>query len=273
GAWPDELLGRHDDRAFVLRKAGFIRPDRWCAHLMDHPGISLVGAAVHQFAPGCPVVTTLDDGRVFEADLLVLCVAEAARSLPGLDWLPLKLIRGQVSYCAATTASRKWQQAVCHAGYLTPALDDLHCVGATFDLNRQDTAPATADDDANLAQLRAHLPDCWRALGGESAQIVGNRAALRCQSTDFLPLVGPLPDPSSLEALAGIWLNLAHGSRGITHTPLCADLIADQVSGLVPAADPDIVDALAPERFIIRQRRRKPEQKGRSGKNIHTRTL
>ena len=33
-------------------------------------------------------------------------------------WLPLKHIRGQVSYCRATDASRRWQQAQCHGGYL-----------------------------------------------------------------------------------------------------------------------------------------------------------
>ncbi len=273
GAWPDELLGHRDDGGFVLKNAGFIRPDRWCEHLMNHPGIQLTQAAVQQFAPGCPVVTTLDDGRVLEADLLVLCMAEAARSLPGLDWLRLKLIRGQVSYCAATTASRQWQQAVCHAGYLTPALDGVHCVGATFNLDRHDITPVAADDDANLSQLRAHLPDHWRALGGESIRVVGSRAALRCQTTDFLPLVGPLPDSSSVETPAGVWLNLAHGSRGMTHTPLCADLIADQVSERVPSADPEIVDALAPERFIIRQRRRQPARNGGSRKNLHAGTL
>jgi len=267
GAWPDELLERHKDSGFVLKNAGFIRPDRWCQHLMDHPGIRFSRSAIRHFEPGRPVATTLDNGSEMETDLLVLCLAETVRSLTSLDWLPLKLIRGQVTYCAATPQSRLWGQAVCHAGYLTPALDDLHCVGATFDLDRQDPCVDPADDCANLAQLRAHLPDQWQALGGDTIKVVGSRAAIRCQTTDFLPLVGPVPDhtTSPHHMLTGIYLNLAHGSRGITHTPLCADLIADQASGLPPPADPGVIDALAPERFILRHRRKVQKRVGKSG--------
>ncbi|MFW5815628.1 MAG: FAD-dependent oxidoreductase, partial [Wenzhouxiangella sp.] len=108
-----------------------------------------------------------------------------------------------------------------------------------------------------------HLPEHWQALGGESIQVAGQRAAVRCQTPDFLPLAGPLPDPghNPHRPVPGVYLNLAHGSRGLTHTPLCADLIADQASGLSPFPDAELIDALAPERFILRRRRRDPDWK------------
>jgi tRNA 5-methylaminomethyl-2-thiouridine biosynthesis bifunctional protein len=260
GLWPPEMLVR-DDRGVRLKNAGYLRPARWCRHLLDHPAIECLGRAISDCPGPADGAVRLDDGQVLTADAVVLGMAAEAATLPRLDWLPLKAIRGQVSYCAATLESRRWTEAICHAGYLTPAVDGTHCVGATFEPKTSDTSLRDADDERNLSQLKDHLPDHWTALGGDSARIIGRRAALRCQSPDYLPLVGTLPDPTANPHTLrdGIVLNLAHGSRGITHTPLCADLVADQLCGLPSSLDPEIVDALTPERFILRWRRRQPD--------------
>ncbi len=260
GTWPQALLERQGPRQVLFHGAGYLRPARWCRHLLDHPAIELTRDRVQGFSADGGLRVQTHGSGCLAADVLVLAMAEAVRQLPALDWLPLKTIRGQVSYVPATAASRQWDQAVCHAGYLTPALDGLHCVGATFDLHEIDTRIRTDDDRTNLEQLREHLPGHWQALGGTSIKVAGQRAAVRCQTPDFLPLAGPLPDPGHHphRIIPGVYLNLAHGSRGLTHTPLCADLIADRASGLSPFPDAELIDALAPERFILRKRRRDP---------------
>lgn len=259
-AWPDEMLIR-DERGARLKNAGYLRPARWCEHLLDHPAIERIEHSIKGLNAASSAGAVLDDGRALAADAVVLAVAAAAATLPGLAWLPLRSIRGQVSYCAATTESRRWTEAICHAGYLTPAVGDSHCVGATFDPHSSDLSARSGDDRKNLEQLKNYLPDHWRALGGESARVVGRRVGLRCQSPDFLPLVGALPDPTvnPHRLHERILLNVAHGSRGITHTPLCADLIAETLGDLPPSLDADVVDALAPERFVMRRRRREPD--------------
>ncbi|MGY6553672.1 MAG: bifunctional tRNA (5-methylaminomethyl-2-thiouridine)(34)-methyltransferase MnmD/FAD-dependent 5-carboxymethylaminomethyl-2-thiouridine(34) oxidoreductase MnmC [Wenzhouxiangella sp.] len=264
--WPTELLEPVASAAVLLHGAGYLRPVRWCQSLLDHPAIDFRPATLRAFRAADALRIELEqDGQreVQTADALFLCMAEGSRALPGLDWLPLKLIRGQVSYVRATQASLNWQQAICHAGYLTPALDGLHCVGATYDLKRTSAEIDPADDQTNLDQLREQLPEHWHALGGEHMQIADRRAAVRCQTPDFLPLAGPLADPSELphRIVPDVYLNLAHGSRGITHTPLCADLVADLASDLNPVADAELIEALAPERFILRRRRREPDWK------------
>lgn len=260
GVWPPEMLVR-DDCGVRLKNAGYLRPARWCRHLLDHPAIERLSRAVGDVRSPPDGAVIFDDDQALSADAVVLCMAVEAAKLPGLDWLPLKSIRGQVSYCEATAESRRWTEAICHAGYLTPAVGGTHCVGATFEPDSSDTSSQPIDDERNMRQLQQYLPDHWRALGGDAARIVGRRAGLRCQSEDYLPLVGTLPDPTLVphRLREGIVLNLAHGSRGITHTPLCADLIADQLCGLPASLDPDIVGALAPERFIQRWRRRQPD--------------
>ncbi len=272
GTWPEDLLEPLAPGEVMLHGAGFLRPARWCQTLLDHPAIDLQPKALRGFSidDSLKVELEQDDQRQIQtADAVFLCMAEGIRALPGLEWLPLKLIRGQVSYVRATEASRNWQQAICHAGYLTPALDGLHCIGATYDLQRLTAEIDPADDQTNLDQLREQLPHQWQELGGEAIGIADRRAAVRCQTPDFLPLAGPLADPTELphSTVPNVYLNLAHGSRGITHTPLCADLVADLASDFNPVPDAELIDALAPERFIMRRRRREPDWRPEQGPN------
>lgn len=236
GAWPNELLSIVDNETACLHGAGYICPKAWVHHLLDHPHIQYQAR-------------TIESVKDMEADACVLANAQAALAFSPLETLPLKAIRGQVTEVKATPASMQWTQAHCHVGYLTPAMDGRHCVGATYDLHGQHPGTVDSDDEHNLDQLKAHLPQHWSELGGEHLTISGQRAAFRCTTPDRLPIVGPA------DAVApNGWINIGHGSRGITHTPLCADLLADFIcqtdtmAGL--GVDLNIAQALSLERYL-----------------------
>ncbi len=238
--WPEALLTRINDELARLEGAGYIHPRAWIEHLLDHPRITYRSQSL---APNDLVAEQKS------VDAIVIATAGAALSFPDLEQLPMKMIRGQVTEIEATAESSAWHRAHCHAGYLTPAINGRHCVGATYDLHGQHQGVVPEDDQANVDQLREHLPEHWQALGGKALKVVGQRAAFRCTSPDRLPLVGRVPSLG-----AHIYLNIAHGSRGITHTPLCADLLADlicqndQVGGL--GVDTGIERALDPLRYL-----------------------
>jgi len=255
GYWPASLLRSIDDRSVGLIGGGYLQPVRWCEYLLDHPAIELRTANVIDWTRNALL---LDDESI-EAEQIVLCLAGDTRHMHQLDWLPIRLIRGQVSYCAATPETKHWQQAECHRGYLTPAIDGVHCIGASFNLHDNSPEPSPKDDQGNLEQLKQYRPKRWQALGGDSIQVVDRRVGFRCQSNDYLPIAGAMVDERG-EAQAGLWLNLAHGSRGISGTPLCAELLADQISGLPGPMDAAMAHAIAPARFSERQRRRKPKR-------------
>lgn len=244
GHWPAALLQRLDDNRVLLRHGGTVRPRDWCRKLLDHPAIEFRAERIETIPPAAGAAPA-----GVEADAIIVSVGSAAHTLEPLAQLPLKTIRGQVTECGATGPSRRWRRPVCHTGYLTPAVDGVHLIGATFDPGDRDPEPRDTDDAANVDQLRRHLPAEWRALGGDALRIVGRRVGFRCQAIDFLPLAGA--------AGTGLLVNLAHGSRGITGTPLTAELIADRLAGLPPAVDSAIVDALDPERFARRANRRR----------------
>jgi tRNA 5-methylaminomethyl-2-thiouridine biosynthesis bifunctional protein len=93
---------------------------------------------------------------------------------------------------------------------------------------------------------------------------------------DYLPMAGPIPnrdafihDYGALRKDAntaidtpgqyhrGLYINVAHGSRGLTSTPLCCELLAAQINQHPPPMSRDMIKGLNPARFIIRDLIRK----------------
>ena len=254
GHWPEAQLRRLDEESVLLTDGGYLQPAAWCRLLLDHPSIAHDKATVERIdAQGLPV---LSSGEIIQADAVVLCIAGAAMGMDSLPALGLRLIRGQVSECRATPASRRWRRARCHNGYLTPAIDGLHCIGATFNLRDPEPLPRESDDRANLDQLRKNLPERWTELGGPGIEVVDRRVAFRCQANDYLPVAGLSPGARNRSEIP-LLLNLAHGSRGIGGTPLVADRIADLVSAMPGCVDRAMAAVLDPGRFEARAHRRR----------------
>ena len=264
GIWPSDIVsnapstsGIAKSGALMLHRGGYLSPPRWCRYLFEQSPTTFIRQSVkslrqHQNRWSLE----LDNSDVLNGFTdVILANAGAAAELIDIPWLKLKSIRGQVSYVAATAQSSQWTQATCHAGYLTPAMGMLHCVGATFDLDREDLDALPDDDIQNLQQLREHLPERWLEIGGDNAHVVDRRVGIRCQSTDFLPITGELADADLGSDHKGLWLNIAHGSRGITGTPLCAELLACEITGEPLPIDKEMKDALSPMRFLRRQHR------------------
>ena len=52
--------------------------------------------------------------------------------------------------------------------------------------------------------------------------------------------------------LPGLYVSAGHGSRGITSTCLAAEIIASYVSGEPQAIDSEVLKAIHPARFLVR---------------------
>mgnify|MGYP001202524634 FL=1 len=251
GYWPPEELqfGTHAGRAgacFV--HAGYLSPPLWCQRLLTHAGVRLLQQRVRslQAAPGGWRIES--EAGTEEFDAVVLCAGHETQRLLDTGPARLRTLRGQITLVKATAASQRWRQAVCHSGSVIPAVGGLHVVGATFNRGNDSLAPDPADDAANIVALRAALPMYWQELGGVALTLAGSRVGLRCYSADSLPLAGPAADAAG-QAIPGLWISAGHGSRGLTSTPLCADLIAAQLLALPLPCDGRLQEALVPARF------------------------
>ncbi|WP_273862971.1 bifunctional tRNA (5-methylaminomethyl-2-thiouridine)(34)-methyltransferase MnmD/FAD-dependent 5-carboxymethylaminomethyl-2-thiouridine(34) oxidoreductase MnmC [Pseudomonas sp. LA5] len=249
-------------------EGGWVHPPALCAHWLTHPNIELVThtevTALQQTEHGWQART---QGESLVATVVVVASAAQARTL--LPELPLKAIRGQLSALPETPDSQALATVVCGEGYLAPARESRHCLGASFVFDRDDTEPSQAEHQSNLQLLAELSPELAASY---QAEALDGRVAFRCTSPDYLPLVGPVADEVAFaqqyQALAydarqvpeqaapwrtGLYVNLAHGSRGLGTTPLAAELLAAWLEDEPLPVARRVAEACHPTRFPLRR--------------------
>lgn len=244
--------------------AGWVNPRAFCRALVQHPNITVHTNAqvikLSKVPEGWQVST--QRGEHWEADAVVIANANDALQLAHSSHLPVSAVRGQMTTVTATAKSAMLSTVICTEGYLTPAIDNTHCLGATFD--PRDTSLEVRDEDnlSNLKMLTQMSPD----LTELKIQPHAGRAALRCSTPDYLPLAGKLLDAVQLttsppkhktptHALPwheGLYVNIGHGTKGLTTAPLCAELLASMIVGDPLPIESSLAQALDPNRFLLK---------------------
>lgn len=210
--------------------------------------------------------------QIFNADNVVLAQGWQVSHLAQTTHLAIKPSRGQVSYLKSNKTLESLSKVICHKGYLTPQWQNLHSVGATFQIDRSDTQVCQQDDQANLAMHQTHTPNIADWLTQEN--IDSSRAAVRATTEDRLPMIGNVSPKQSLQSqLSGfakggrlplkpvsIYPNLyviaGLGSRGLTNTPLMAESLAAIMQNEPVPLSLDTIGAVHPNRFAIRAMKR-----------------
>ncbi|WP_040556427.1 bifunctional tRNA (5-methylaminomethyl-2-thiouridine)(34)-methyltransferase MnmD/FAD-dependent 5-carboxymethylaminomethyl-2-thiouridine(34) oxidoreductase MnmC [Reinekea blandensis] len=219
---------------------------------------------------------TSAEGDAFQADQVVLSSAFETTAFEQTGHLPLNPIAGQITRLTATEQHRALKAVICTDRYVMPVRDDVLTIGSTFRVKSTDDQLYAQDHEENLTNLSIRVPN----LVGRDDTIIGGRAAVRCNSPDYLPLVGAISDETELRDtyqvplqknrtrhlppighLPGLWVNVAHGSKGLCTAPLCAQLLASMISGEPYPMPADLVDALNPNRFLVRQLIREQRKK------------
>lgn len=288
--WPDTLL-RLVDQAQASQLAGvatpsgglwfegggWVNPPSLCQALLQHPNIQLL--AHHQtlsLAASEHGWQALDhEGQILaSAPQVVICGAADSLRLAPSAHLPLKAIRGQVTHLPATTASQALRTVLCAEGYVSPARLGEHHVGASFRFDRLDTEPSQEETESNLGLLQQLSPALATSLQTEQLDPASlpARAALRCTTPDYLPVIGPLVDAEVFREryaelakdasrqpttdapwLAGLHVNAAHGSRGLISAPLSGELVAAWICDEPLPLPRDLAEAVHPSRFLLRE--------------------
>lgn len=269
-------------------QAGWVRPVRLASALMAQPGIEWQGEcrveklrridpspnAEGGNAPGALWQALDAHGKVIaEAPVVVIAAGAGSQQLLEQRW-PLQPVRGQVSWGIHTDATAQLLPPfpTNGNGNLVPAfpLDDdpagrqAWVMGSTFERD-VDTLPPTAAEVqaahcAHWAKLQALVPQisirlkpAFDALGGAkkgavsapSKFAVKSWAAIRCTAPDRLPVVGPV----DAAQLPGLWVCTAMGSRGLTLSLLCGELLAARLQGEPLPLDSKLAKAVGTERM------------------------
>ena len=266
--------------ALYFPSLGWIEPRKVCEQLTRHDNIRVEQADINELLWDSPgqrwLLKTANDAVVHTAETVVLANSHQVKKFDVSRHLPLKAIRGQISIASATQKSRRLKAVICGAGYLAPANNDVHTLGATYNLDTATEDIRDCDHQLNLDTLQDTDPALPALLGWAKPSSLNGRVNLRCTTPDYLPIIGPAPkfedflnDFASLRENAradiphcgsywpGLYLHCGLGSRGFTYAPLGAELLAGLINKDVPALSRDSQIALHPARFIIRDMKRK----------------
>lgn len=210
------------------------------------------------------------DGRQWRAPNLVVAAGHQLPALLPFAELPLYPVRGQVSHVPTTAGLSQLKTVLCYDGYLTPAHNGAHCIGASYGRNQTDLAYRADEQEQNRARLQACVPhQRWPA----EVDVSGNQArvGVRCASRDHLPVAGPVvrlaalvdhdvnapaDQQSALPLHTGLYVLGALGSRGLCSAPLCGELVASEICGDPLPLAADLLEALHPTRYWVRRLRR-----------------
>lgn len=273
--------------------AGWVSPQRLCQELLKHPLISFEQTHVEkltrvenlnsclspqedswklQFEPE-PSLKTLTQEF---SHVIIACANKSKHLLPN-SYLPTKSIRGQLTYLPsdASSATQKLKTVLCGKGYIAPENNGRLCLGASYNIKDNEPNMRLSDHQKNfdyLDDFGEEFKALHQLLNQQDADQYPGRTGFRCATPDYLPMAGPLLDEAKFDVeftvirknlaryprqaadfLPGLYLNIGHGSRGLTSAPLCAELVASYICGENFPMAKDHAEALLPGRFYIRE--------------------
>lgn len=252
--------------------SGWISPRALCAALTAESDVRLGQEAATLTYDGVWRVRDELGEEIAQGEIVVLANAQGAARFAQTAGLPLLARRGQITLAPPTAASASLRTVLSYGGYITPAAQGTHNIGATFEDGDAPDVRA-ADHQHNLGALADAVP----ALGtGWDGAAISGRASVRCTTLDHMPMVGPIP---ARDSYLRDFADLAHGhpwarypqatylpglfaltglaSRGMVSAPLAAEVLAAEICGEPWALERDLVTALHPARFIVRDLKRR----------------
>lgn len=234
-------------------KAGWIRPAALVRAFLARPGV--------HFVPGAMVAKLHRDGDSWQAlgvqgetlatsHLVILAGGPQCDALLA-GRLGLIPVGGMVSWGAleGIDAAALPPFPVNGHGSFIPHVPGesgpIWQLGASFHRDPKLPLDEALDHRANLARLASLLPGTAKAL---AARFASNQvmawSGVRATTADHLPLAGPV----DAQALPGLLVSTGMGSRGLSFSVLCAELIAAQLFAEDLPVEPKWAAALAAER-------------------------
>ena len=196
-----------------------------------------------------------------EATDVVVCAAFASEALLGTA-LGLEALSGRITLLRDTDLT-ELNSPVSGEGYIAHMSDGYCGVGATYELERTGPWTETKAHENNLEKLDSLLTKSVPVV------VTGAYCGVRAAGPGRLPVLGAsideekwlsvcrshkeYPQDSSLWDQEGLWVLAGLGSRGLSMSALCADMLTSLMLGVALPADPALLKTLAPSRYLRRQ--------------------
>ncbi len=265
--------------AMFFPQLGWLNPKLLCQRLLDHPNIRVqLNTTIDQLHWQETEQHWLLRDRLgntcAQSSAVIIANAFAAAQFTQTQTLPIKKIRGQVTYLADSQCLESVKTVICGESYIAPLYSgntQSQTLGATFNLGEDSSQLRSDDHRCNIDSITKLVPEFETTLNRLDPTTLSGRVHFRCTSPDYLPIVGPVHQHEDYVAKfaklrtnantpihqpgnhwPGLFINVGHGSRGLAYTPLCARLLAAYINGDPLPVSQTLANALHPGRFTIR---------------------
>ena len=228
-----------------LPSGAWVKPGRLVHAWLSQPGVRFHGtsqvASIQRVANEW-ILRDAAQTVLAQASLVVIACAGGSVALLAENRLqlrsPLVGFHGQVSWAPQRSSDLRDLPLIAVNGHGTfvPHVPSTNgptwCAGATFTPDTLPQLTIQQAHQANLARLAKLLPDTAEALADQfEAGAVKAWQNTRSSTLDRLPLVGLLNDRKDAPNQAMLCINTGYGSRGLSWSVLCAELLAAQLGG------------------------------------------
>jgi len=258
-----------DHPGLFFKDGAWVHPKSWCERLLDHKNITLMDHCTVtslSYDPTNGWQVEINSESTLQSDIVVICNGDDAKRFTSLDFLPTKPVSGQVTQIPHQDIQLK--TVLCGDHYVTPTHNRNLNFGASYRLNTANCDVLNEENQSNLDNLSDQFPSVAAQLSDEYTST--GRASVRCTSPDYTPIVGAVCDAqhfqetftalkknrkwrfeTSAKYQPGLYLNIAHGSRGLSSAPLSAELIIASITGEPIPMPKAQMDMLSPNRCLV----------------------
>ena len=206
------------------------------------------------------------NGNVDTAPNITLCNSYDLTTFTQFNKIYLRKIRGQVSIIPQ---ANNLKTILSNNGYITPSNNNSYIIGASFKFKDLDSSIKYEEHLENLNNIEKILPQLTTQINHD--ELIG-RVSFRSSTTDYIPLVGPIANYDLFKIaykdlakdsnywintlcpyLEGLFVNVAHGAKGILTAPLCGEIIADYINNSSLSISDHLRKALHPNRFWVKE--------------------
>lgn len=260
---------------------GWVQPSSIVKHCLSHPNIETVfskkvtqiQSSGDNWQVACCDSLMAQALQTFTAEVCVVATAGLDTPLNQALDLPIRPVKGQVTYLPSEAINKPLKIAMTHQGYSVSLDPQTHITGATFEAPDLSETLSLESHQANIEIANKAIAN-WinpETLLDKKQGKVGFRPT----SPDHLPIIGPVADASHMQQAylttshtqavyrypkqkyqPGLYVNNGHGARGLMSVFLAAEMIGDLIHQTPLALPNAIYHASHPARFQIRRWRK-----------------
>ena len=262
------------------RYGGWLNGQYLCRHLIRDTRIALkkrtTVSRLDRTNQGWQIQTNT---QTVHSKYVVICTGWANHLIDPYDLGRFDTIKGQATSLTTNLKDDALKVVLNNGHYVIPGSSRSNdmIVGASFEKPALQSDPPTINADMdNLSAIRHLNAGMAKTIDAKIEQLrTGKRSCshsgLRLTTRDHLPLIGPVPDikffrasyPQVIQSgrlkncpdpqyIPGLFVNTAHGSRGVTASLLSGRLISALITGGHRPLTRSLFEAVHPARFFVR---------------------